>query len=93
MASERGGIGKVRVVRFDDPSAMQPVGGGLATTEAAAQDLALPEIVQGMIEKSNVEPILEMERMIRVQRAYEQAKQLVDREDDRIRKMITVFVE
>ena len=93
VASERGGIGKVRVVRFDDPSAMQPVGGGLATTEAAAQDLALPEIVQGMIEKSNVEPILEMERMIRVQRAYEQAKQLIDREDERIRKAIAVFVE
>jgi flagellar basal body rod protein FlgG len=57
------------------------------------QDLALPEIVQGMIEKSNVEPILEMERMIRVQRAYEQAKQLIDREDERIRKVIAVFVE
>ena len=93
IASERGGIGKVRVVRFDDPAALQPVGGGLATTQAAPQELAEPEIIQGMIEKSNVEPILEMERMIRVQRAYEQAKQVIDREDDRIRKMVAVFIE
>lgn len=93
VTSERGGIGRLRVVGFDDPSAMQPVGRALATTEAAPLDLVQPEIVQGMIEKSNVEPILEMERMIRVQRAYDQAKQLIDREDERIRKVIAVFVE
>ncbi|MFO1153840.1 MAG: flagellar basal-body rod protein FlgF [Rhodospirillales bacterium] len=93
IASERGGIGKLRVVGFADPAVMQPVGNGLLTTEATAQDLAQPQVVQGMIEKSNVEPILEMERMIRVQRAYEEAKQLVDREDERIRKVIAVFVE
>ena len=93
ISSERGQIGKLRVVRFDDPSAMRAAGGGLGTSEAAPQDVAQPQVLQGTIEKSNVEPILEMERLIRVQRAYDQAKQLVDREDERIRKMITVFAE
>ncbi|MFO1127544.1 MAG: flagellar basal-body rod protein FlgF [Rhodospirillales bacterium] len=93
ISSDRGEIGKLRVVRFDDPSTMQAAGDGLATSEQTPQEVTEPQVLQGMIEKSNVEPILEMERMIRVQRAYDQAKQLVDREDERIRKMITVFVE
>jgi flagellar basal-body rod protein FlgF len=94
LSSERGLIGKLRVVRFADPTALEPTADGLAAaTGQTAEELAAPEMVQGMIEKSNVEPILEIERMIRVQRAYDQAKMVIDREDDRIRKMITAFVD
>lgn len=93
VSSESGNLGKIRVVQFSDPTALQPVGAGLAASDTPPQDVLVPEMVQGMIERSNVEPINEMERMIRVQRAYDQAKQMADREDDRIRKMLVVFVE
>lgn len=93
VSTESGDLGKIRVVQFTDPTALQPVGSGLASSEAPPQDVLTPEMVQGMIERSNVEPINEMERMIRVQRAYDQAKQVIEREDDRIRKMLVVFVE
>lgn len=94
LSSERGNIGRLRVVRFADASALEPTADGLALAgDQVAEEAPAPELIQGMIEKSNVEPILEIERMIRVQRAYDQAKMVIDREDDRIRKMISVFVE
>ena len=46
------------------------------------------EIVQGALEQSNVSPILEVARMIEVQRAYEAGQTLFEREDDRINQII-----
>jgi flagellar basal-body rod protein FlgF len=47
-----------------------------------------PRILQGFLEGSNVDPMLELSRMIEVQRAYEQGQKLMDREDDRIKTVI-----
>jgi len=55
------------------------------------EPVAAPVVLQGMLEGSNVEPISEIERLIDLQRAYDQARQLVDREDDRIRKMLQTY--
>ena len=44
-----------------------------------------------MLESSNVQPIVETERLIDLHRAYDQARALVDREDDRIRKMLQAY--
>lgn len=93
VSSESGVLGRIRVVQFADPTALQPQGAGLASSEETPLEMLAPDMVQGMVERSNVEPISEMERMIRVQRAYDQARQVADREDERIRKMLVVFVE
>lgn len=45
-------------------------------------------IHQGFIETADVNPVLELSRMIEVQRAYEAAQALQDREDERIRAVI-----
>jgi len=45
-------------------------------------------ILQGFVESSNVDPILEVTRMIEVQRAYEMGQTFLDREDERIRGVI-----
>ena len=43
-----------------------------------------PKILQGFLEGSNVNPIIEIARMIEVQRAYEAGQKLLDIEDERI---------
>lgn len=48
----------------------------------------LPNVVQGALEKSNVSPVLEVARMIDVQRAYEAGQALLEREDQRITQLI-----
>lgn len=55
-----------------------------------AQDAKL---VQGALEQSNVSPVLEVARMIEVQRAYEAGQALLDREDQRISQLITAVRE
>jgi flagellar basal-body rod protein FlgF len=45
-------------------------------------------VFQGFLEGSNVNPVLEIARMIEVQRAYEMGQGLLDREDGRIRSII-----
>lgn len=48
-------------------------------------------LLQGYVEQSNVDPVLEISRMIEVQRAYELGQKFLDREDDRIRSVITTL--
>lgn len=50
-----------------------------------------PKIRQGALERSNVDPVLEVARMIEVTRAYEMAQSLIENEDDRIRNTIQVL--
>lgn len=44
-----------------------------------------PVIASGFLEQSNVNPVLEMARMIEVQRHYDAGQSLIDLEDERIR--------
>lgn len=59
---------------------------GFAQTQEAV-------VVQGALEMSNVSPVLEVARMIEVQRAYEAGQSLLEREDQRISKLITAVRE
>lgn len=45
-------------------------------------------MLQGFVEESNVDPVLEITRMIEVQRAYELGQGFLDKEDERIRSAI-----
>lgn len=87
-------LGKLRVVNFADPQALQEEAAGLykAAPSATASPVASPDLVQGTLEQSNVQPIIELTRMMRVSRDYEAAQQLVQSEHERIRKAITGIV-
>jgi flagellar basal-body rod protein FlgF len=43
---------------------------------------------QGFVEQSNVNPVMEISRLIEVQRAYELGQQLMKDEDERISKTV-----
>jgi flagellar basal-body rod protein FlgF len=91
VSSGNGELGRLRVVAFDAQAALLPAGGGLFSTDAQPVDVAAPVLEQGMLERSNVEPILEMEKMIRVERAYTSVRDLINREDDRLKQMLQVY--
>jgi flagellar basal-body rod protein FlgF len=46
-------------------------------------------VLQGALEQSNVTPVLEVARMIEVQRAYEAGQSLLEKEDERLNKFIS----
>jgi len=51
------------------------------------------KVVQGAVEQSNVSPVLEVARMIEVQRAYEAGQALLEKEDQRISQLISAVRE
>lgn len=61
------------------------------TIDGAPQPIEEGRIRQGFLEESNVDPIMEITRMIEVQRAYELGQTFLDREDQRIRGAITAM--
>ena len=93
VSTENGQLGKLRVVTFENDQDLQRQEGGLYTTEQLPTDQTDAEISQGALEGSNVEAILEMTRMMEVSRQYSSAQKLIDREDERIRKMIRELPE
>lgn len=88
ISSENGVIGTLRVVRFQDEQAMQQISGGLLETTEVPTNVDAPKLVQHALEASNVEPIIEMTRMIEVHRAYASVNKMIESEDERMKKMI-----
>jgi flagellar basal-body rod protein FlgF len=85
-------IGKIRLVSFDDPQALKRVGAGLYTAENAPPRTAPDaELIQYGLEGANIEPVLEMTRMMEVSRAYQGAQKIVETEDDRMRRGIEML--
>lgn len=88
MESENGVFATLKVVNFAEQQRMKELGGGLYETDQAEQIVEKPEIVQGMIEGSNVQPIVESTQMMEVLRAYQSTQKILENEHERIRTAI-----
>ena len=83
-------IGKIGVFKFDSLSALEKTGDNLYQNPSNQQATAVtdPRVRQGMLEGSNVNPILQITRMIEVSRAYEQVTQMMSSQADLTRNSI-----
>ena len=88
ISTENGELGKLRIVTFVNQQDMFRAEGGYFATNEQPTAVASPKVAQGMVEGSNVEPILEMARMMEVSRQYISAQKMIDKEDERIRRMV-----
>lgn len=82
-------LGRIGVVTFPNENALHHAGGGLF----AADGPLLPapagtRVVQGALEGSNVQPVLEMTAMLASTRAFEGTQRLLDLEHDLERQAI-----
>nr|WP_070960314.1 flagellar hook-basal body complex protein [Hyphomonas sp. Mor2] len=59
------------------------------TAEGGIEPIENANVLQGALEASNVSPVLEMARMIEVQRAYEAGQNVLEEEHQRINQTIT----
>ncbi|MBR9862852.1 MAG: flagellar hook-basal body protein [Rhodobacteraceae bacterium] len=78
-------IARIGVFQADNVDNWAQVGGAkLAPRDGAVALVPVlePQMAQGFVEKSNVNPILEMSRMITLQREYESSMNLVNIGDD-----------
>jgi len=81
-------IGRLRVVQFPNEQAMRKAGINLYATDQIGQPVAQPQIVQGAVEGSNVKPILEVTRLLDIQRDYGALQKFIDAEVDRQKSTI-----
>lgn len=81
-------LGQVGLFVPRDPLSVEREGGTLFRAEAGADPAPAGRVLQGFLESSNVDPVVELARMVEVQRAYELGQGFLEREDDRIRKTI-----
>jgi len=84
VRSENGVLGRLRIVRFADEQALRSEGD--RHINAAGQDpeeVERPAVVQGALEGSNVQSVLEMTRMMAELREFQFATQFMEREGER----------
>jgi flagellar basal-body rod protein FlgF len=76
--------GKLRMVNFAQPQKLQKEGANLysAPNGVAPQADPTSQIRQGFIEKSNVNSVVEMSRMIEVTRTYQQISSMMQQQAD-----------
>ncbi len=83
-------VAKIGVYQFANQGALDKTGGNLYQNSSNQQPTVASDakVRQGMLEGSNVNPIVEITRMIEVSRAYEQTAQMMSTEQDLSRNSI-----
>lgn len=79
------------VYTASDPTSLSRSDGVLFYSDAGYEPVETSNIVQGFIEQSNVNAITEIARMIEVQRAYETGQNFLEKEDERIRSVLSTL--
>lgn len=94
--SSAGGLalGRLKVSSFDNEQLLRKAGGNLYSADeegALPQVVQAPQISQGMVENSNVAPIVEMTNLIEVSRTYQTIQKVIEAENERQRKAVQVL--
>ncbi len=82
ISTSAGEKGKIGVVEFANEGDLTRVGGSLYQTSETPTASDNENVQQGMLEQSNVVPIVEMTTMIDVMRAYTASSQMLKQSDD-----------
>ena len=78
-----GPLGRIGVVKPNDPARMRPEGATLLEATGPTAPVAAPNIVQGALEASNVQPVLELTKMMNDAREFQFVSQFLQAESDR----------
>jgi flagellar basal-body rod protein FlgF len=83
ITAQAGTIGRLQVVNFPQLQALVAEDGGRYATDEPPEPVTDTKVVQGMVEESNVQPVIELTRLMASARSVEAAKTFQDGEADR----------
>jgi flagellar basal-body rod protein FlgF len=89
VLTSQGERGRIRLVRFNQPQALANEGANLFSSAEQPQPALTSRIEGGAIERSNVKPVLEMSRLIDVNRSYTSVAGMISRMDELRRSAIS----
>lgn len=94
VTSNQGQRGRLRLVRFPDQQTLKNEGANLFSSGSAAQPAGNTSSIEaGAVERSNVKPVIEMSRLIDVNRSYTNVAGMVARIDELRRTAIQRLAE
>ena len=82
ISSSDGIKGKLRVVDFADEQKLKKEGFNLFSSPEPAIPFEAPNLMQGMVEQSNVQPVLELTKMIETVRAYTSQARIMQKSEE-----------
>lgn len=88
VSNRTGQLGRLRLSAFTNEANLRIEGGGLYVSDNPPDGVATGRILQGSLENSNVQGVLEMTRMIEVVRAFEGTQRLIETHHDLSRRAI-----
>ena len=84
-------LGQLGLVRPSDPIDLIREGGTMFRVEGEIEPVEDGRILHRFLENANVETVLQVARMVEVQRAYEMGQSFLDAEDNRMREALRAF--
>jgi flagellar basal-body rod protein FlgF len=83
-------LGRLSIQTFANPNALIPAAGGMFFSTPAAGMSAVdePELMQGYLEQSNVQPLREMVDLVLISRAYEANQKMITTIDQQMQKTL-----
>ena len=88
LSGKNGQIGKVRVASFANEAVLSKDGASLYSAAETPTTATGIEIRQGTLEESNVQPVVEISRMVDVMRAYQATATMTKSQEDLLRQAI-----
>lgn len=88
ISSPNGRLGRIGVVTPSDATRLTPEGGRTLHADTETAPVARPQMIQGAIEDSNVQPVVEMTRMMADLREFQFTSQFIQSEADRMQSSI-----
>ncbi|HWA91255.1 MAG TPA: flagellar basal-body rod protein FlgF [Rhizomicrobium sp.] len=88
VSGKNGQLAKLRLAAFADESHLEKQGQNMFSSADQPTTATDATIAQGMIEGSNVQPVVEISRMVEVMRAYQATASMTQSQEDLIRQAI-----
>ncbi len=91
VSAEGRPLARIGVVVPTDPAGLTREGSTLFSAPDGFEPVESPRVLQGFVEGSNVNPVVEVARMIEVQRTYELGQSFSEKEGQRISSLIDML--
>lgn len=92
LSSDGNPVGQIGTFLPVEPAGLVREDGVLFSSAEGVEPAQDARLVQGFLEASNVNPVLQLSRMIEIQRAYEMGQSFLDSEEERLRTAMKTFI-
>lgn len=88
ISDQTGQIGRLNIVEFENLQSLKPTGGNAYTSKDQPIEAEKTTVAQGFLEGSNVQPVVETTRMIKILRQFQSVQRMLEAEHERQRTAI-----